>query len=236
MKRRKILSLALIVALFAIVVSGTIAYFSDKTGDVKNEFKTANLQIELFEHDQIADEKNPGTWTASEELVAEEGEEAVGVTYENILPGMVLPKDPTVRVLADSADCWVFVKGATELDTAKALYLAVNGKELTDADTTAANAVAILKTLTDFDDTKWEIVDFKLDGTKVLFVVRYKQIVPSAATATELNLFTKISVDKEWEADTMNALNNATLTLQAFAIQSYGVDAETAYSELSILN
>ena len=35
----------------------------------------------------------------------------------------------------------------------------------------------------------------------------------------------KIVVPAEWEADTMNALNEATLTFQAYAIQAYKVDS-----------
>ena len=236
MKKRKITSIALILALVAIMVSGTLAYFTDKTGDVKNEFKTANIDIQLYEHDEVADEEEAGKWTQGEELIVDAEEELKGVEYEGLLPGMSIPKDPTVRVKANSEECWIFVKVDTEVATAKALYKALHdGTAGTRADATAENAIAAAKGLTDFDATKWTFVDFKVDGEKVSFVIRLTETAKKAAADQDFNIFTKIDIPTTWENEDMEALNNATLTFKAYAIQAYGVSAEEAYTELAIL-
>lgn len=81
MKKILILSLAALL-LVAVSVGGTIAFLTDTTDAVTNVFTTSHVDITLEETEQ---------------------------TYK-MIPGAVLPKDPTVTVLADSEACWVFVK------------------------------------------------------------------------------------------------------------------------------
>ena len=245
MKKRKLSSIALILALVAIMVSGTIAYFTDKTDNVTNTFETKKLSIQLWEHDAKQDEDTL-EWTATEDkLVAsktgdETTAEAVGVDYTDILPGMELPKDPTVTVEANSVDCWIFVKVTTEVKTAKALYKAINGEEGTSADATAEAAYAAVDALLgDTYDEKWVLPEenfFKVDGDKVSFVIGYSEIVKSATEDQDFPIFTKIVVPAEWGNEEMQALNEATLTFQAFAIQAYKFPTmQEALDELPIL-
>ena len=53
--KKKILALSLAVALLAIVVSGTLAYFSD-TDEVTNTFTVGSVKIEIFENNEATDE------------------------------------------------------------------------------------------------------------------------------------------------------------------------------------
>ena len=53
--KKKILTLALVVALIAIMVSGTLAYFTDND-EVTNTFTIGSVRIEIFENDEETDE------------------------------------------------------------------------------------------------------------------------------------------------------------------------------------
>lgn len=72
-----------IVLVICLTVAGTITYLQDSTDPVVNTFTTSDVSIKL--------------------------EETTGGTYK-MVPGDVIPKDPTVTVSADSEDCYVFVK------------------------------------------------------------------------------------------------------------------------------
>ena len=245
MKKRKVTSVALILALVAIMVSGTLAYFTDKTDNVTNTFETKKLSIQLWENDAEQDEET-FEWTATEDkLVAsktgdETTAEAVGVDYTDVMPGMILPKNPTVTVEANSVDCWIFVKVTTEVKTAKALYKAINGKDGTSADATVDAAYAAVDALlNDTYDEKWVLPEenfFKIDGDKVSFVIGYSEVVKNADADQDFPIFTQIAVPETWGNEEMQALNEATLTFQAFSIQAYKfATMQDALDELAIL-
>lgn len=97
-KTSKILTLMLCaVLLIAGTVAGTVAYLSDSSETVTNTFTVGNIDIEMKEH----------ALTEGGELGEEE------VTTQNaykVLPGTEQPKDPFVRVKANSEACYVFVQ------------------------------------------------------------------------------------------------------------------------------
>lgn len=79
-------SLALVLALAMIVVcvvGGTLAWLIDKTDPVTNTFTYGDINIKLAE--------------------------TTGTSYK-MIPGYTIAKDPKVTVLADSEDCYLFVK------------------------------------------------------------------------------------------------------------------------------
>lgn len=97
-KTTKALTLLLCaVLLIAGTVAGTVAYLSDSSENVTNSFSVGNIDIEMWEH-ALDDEGN----LTAEKVSSEDA-------YK-ILPGTEQPKDPFVRVLKDSEDCWVFVQ------------------------------------------------------------------------------------------------------------------------------
>ncbi|MFL2096503.1 SipW-dependent-type signal peptide-containing protein [Marinilactibacillus psychrotolerans] len=81
MKKKRIVSLSLIVALIAIIAGGTYAYFTDDD-DVTNEFTVGNINIEL---------KEPN------------------FNDKHLIPGKTVKKDPTVTVKEKSEDSYVFM-------------------------------------------------------------------------------------------------------------------------------
>lgn len=118
MKKKIIaVTLAMIIAVTAIAGS-SLAWLQDKTGTVTNTFTEGKVDIDLYE--------------------TTDGTKVMEKSYK-MVPGDVLPKDPTVEVLAVSEACWLFVKveknatvdtflsyeiadGWTELTTGSGIY------------------------------------------------------------------------------------------------------------------
>ena len=84
--KKKLLSLCLVLALALTAIGGTLAYFTDTTEVVKNEFTVGNVDIELTEPE----------WPDG----------FIG----NLMPGVNIAKDPTITVGEKSQDCYVFLK------------------------------------------------------------------------------------------------------------------------------
>lgn len=96
----KVMLVILAVMLVAgISVGGTLAWLTANTGTVTNTFTYGDITIDLYEHEYNADQNNLTTNVTRE-----------GVSNYIIIPGVNLPKDPTVVVEAGSEDSWVFIK------------------------------------------------------------------------------------------------------------------------------
>lgn len=80
----KVLVLCLAVSFIVFsLIGGSLAWLMTKTEPVKNVFTYGDIEITL--------------------------KETTGETYK-MTPGIALSKDPKITVLADSEDCWLFVK------------------------------------------------------------------------------------------------------------------------------
>lgn len=99
MKKAIALSLAIMI-LVAASVAGTIAWLQDKTEPVVNTFSTAGIQITLKE--------SPITITDGAANYDTPAENVTNV-YPAV-PGTEYKKDPVVSVLANSEECYLFVK------------------------------------------------------------------------------------------------------------------------------
>lgn len=96
MSKRKILSLALVVIMIAILSFGSLAWFND-SDSVKNEFLVASsgdpsnpddiFSVDLWEP---VDKDGDGD-------IDEDEKEQIGLKFENILPGATYDKEPTVE-------------------------------------------------------------------------------------------------------------------------------------------
>lgn len=95
--KRILLAAAAALLLVAVSVGGTLAWLTDSTETVTNTFAPAGIDIDIFEH------KYDGSALDNTEEVKQNN------NYK-LVPGNVLPKDPFVRVKADSEPCYIFVK------------------------------------------------------------------------------------------------------------------------------
>ena len=121
MKNRRNVSNKTVAILLALVlaivcaVGGTLAWLISKTDSVVNTFTYGDINIDLYEHGYNASENNL------------EKSKVKSVDNYKIIPGVDLPKDPTVEVKANSEACWLFVKVEEENWNEKVTYEIANG-------------------------------------------------------------------------------------------------------------
>lgn len=99
MNKKKVITMLASIALVAVVgVGATLAYFTDSE-NVSNVVTMGHVDITLYETDAVAG------GNADEVLITEEG-----LTFENVMPGDVLAKDPSVKLNDGSSDAYIRVK------------------------------------------------------------------------------------------------------------------------------
>lgn len=94
MKKKAWVSLVAVVLVLCCAVGGTLAWLTDKTGEVKNTFSPSDINITLTEtlNTDTNNDGNADAWKA------------------DMIPGFSYDKDPVVTVKGDSVDCYLFVK------------------------------------------------------------------------------------------------------------------------------
>lgn len=210
--KKKTLTIAIaLVLVVALAVGATYAYLTAKTGEVKNTFVAGGAvdqsALKLYEHEA---KPNPdGTYTL------DMGKESTGNKY-TVMPGVNLPKDPTVEVTAAKGPYYLFVevtKGAkVDGDTLK--YTVDNSKWFRLTSITGREVYVYAA-----DGATATILDGKLDATPVL----------KAISDTDSNTI-QVSTDNTKVAALTTA--NSALTFQAYACQSAGfADAAAAFNQ-----
>lgn len=200
-KKMFIAMLALVLAL-GCAVGGTIAWLTAETDPVVNTFTYGDINIELYEHEYDAANNALTTKTTK-----------TGVNNYKIVPGKNLPKDPTVKVLADSEACWLFVKVEATGDFAdgKVSYAIADG----------TNGWTKLTGVTGVDNVYYREVDAATAKAGVAYYVL-------AGNDTYKNGV--VTVDKDLTKTEINdiaAENQPKLTFTAYAVQRDGIDNVT---------
>lgn len=194
MKKKSLFTMLGALALVgSIGVGSTLAYLSSTTEVMTNTFSVGKVSVKQDESDESTEDETDRT--------------TEGNTYTDITPGDVLVKDPTATVIANSADCYVFM-------------------QLSGADELAAQDFAF----EGFDSTKWiKVADEDNDTTTTYDgVYRYASIVTKSATDTKLPaLFTSVT----YSIDATELAENVTLsdvTVKTCAVQADNMTVETA--------
>lgn len=184
--RRMLFTLALVLVVAVASVGGTIAWLKAETTPVVNTFTVGDINISLTETPNT-DTNNDGTLDAWQ---------------AKLIPGTEYTKDPVVKVLEGSEDCWLFVEVTEPTDLAGVLTYELN-----------------------FDNT-WS----KGDGTTIPANVYYKKV--EAPFEQTLLKGDKVSVSNTVKKDDIKNLKDTyTMTFKAYAVQSDNVaDAATAWS------
>lgn len=121
MKKKNIIAVVCCLVLMLGAVGATIAWLQAKSAPVTNTFTSAELfadpekDFTLWEHEAVANEDGTYTLTATE---------VSGNTYD-ILPGVAIPKDPTVDVVGLQEYAYLFIK-VTGLPMAEGLTATVD--------------------------------------------------------------------------------------------------------------
>ena len=169
-----------IVAIALLLIVGTIttfAWLTDGTDEIKNTFTFANIKIKL------------------EEVYTKDS-----VLY----PGAKINKVPTVTVLENSANSYVYVK-------------IVNGLVTTNGDKGATIDI----------HADWVSIGDNVYRYKV-------EVTQSTTVTALPSLFTTVSVPTDLSNDEIQDISGKTITIKAFAIQSDAItliDADAAAKE-----
>lgn len=164
-----------VVLIVGISVGGTLAWLTATSDTVTNTFTVGDINIDLTE--------------------------TTGQSYK-IVPGGEDRKDPTVTVLKNSENCYVYV--------------------------TVDNTVVLNGTVVatpNIDPTNW--IEVRTTGTKTLY--RYKDVVPASTTDDQsLPVFTSVAYSGRITKSDISTLANTTIVINAFAHQSENTTLDVA--------
>ena len=201
--KKRVLVIALIAALIAIISLGSLAWFTD-SDEVTNKFTVEqNFGIDVIETD---DQGN----------VVAEGDVKTGMTFENLMPGQKIHKDPTVNNTGDRP-AYVRVQVTLTNGVKWMNIMAANGYDKVD----------LADFFGGFDPAKWTGNGAPVVGPAGLFS---QEPIPCTWTfylnepleAGQLaTLFTDITIPGSLTVDQAKTLANGfDITIKADAIQS----------------
>lgn len=199
--KKKTLTVAIaLVLVVALAVGATYAYLTASSGPVKNTFVAGGAvkqgDLELFEH--VANKNADGSYTL------DPVKETDGNAY-TVMPGVDLPKDPTVNVKAASGAYYLFVE--------------VTKGEKVDGDTLAYTV----------DSSKW--IKLNIEGREV-YAYTANGTNPAILNAelSNVTILANNTITVSGDAAKIGALtaDNAKLTFQAYACQAAGFDNAAA--------
>jgi len=191
-KSRKIMLSCLVLAVIAtFTVSPTFSWLSASSDVVVNTFAGGGISITIDE--SPTDENGEKT----------DGDRVTENAYK-YTAGSVLDKDPTVTVLADSEECYVYLCVKNQLPEE---YFTI-----------------------DYNIAYWEeIATYEADNDTVWTVYRYKSVVAQSGEDQALEpIFTTVTVSSELTQEQIEALGTKTATVQAYAVQTASVEQEDA--------
>lgn len=197
--KKKTLTIAIaLVLVVALAVGATWAYLTATTGPVENTFVAGGAvkqsDLKLYEHK--ANQNKDGTYTLDTKT-------PTTANSYTVMPGVDLPKDPTVEVAAANGPYYLFVKVTEGANFNKNIF----GYSIDDT---------AWKQLKDADDKDVAgVYVYTIDKTNAA-------ILTGAVTANVL----KDKVVKVADADSITlAEADCTLTFQAYACQSAGFNS-----------
>lgn len=206
MNKRKVLTTAVAVCLIAILSCGTLAYFTS-TKSLTNKFYTASY-----------DPDNPPT---AEELfsikiyetAADGTENTEGLEYEDILPGMKVDKDPTIK---NTGKYPAYVRLSVTVTNAAAWKAAFENHK--DDSEDKGGAIELEDVFGEFNEDwkRKEISENKNEDT--LTYVYY--LDGELAAGADSTLFESVTIPPQLTVEEMSALSCFEIRITGDAIQS----------------
>lgn len=215
--KKLVVLLAALVLVFGIAAGGTLAWLFTATDPVVNTFTAGDIDISLAEPSWRPD------FTNSDGIV----------TYKT-MPGDVIPKDPTVTIGANSANCYVRLFLVIWWEPiADGYFKASDGDDWFHMNPKGYSGVGYW----DQNDNCLKLYDHT--NVRVLGTVhefRYSEVVETSGNPQELQpLFDKITVPTDLGQAQFASLDNFKLVLLAQAVQADGfTDANAAFEAAGI--
>ena len=219
--KKKTLTVAIaLVLVVALAVGATYAYLTASSGPVKNTFvvggAVANGDLKLFEH--VANKNADGSYTL------DPAKETNGNAY-TVMPGVNLPKDPTVTVEKASGEYYLFVEVTKGSGFAPVTVGEKTGTPLScNVDT--ANWQPL--TLTG-NDANREVYVYCVTGKSAIQSTPVENVAVLKTIDNTQNTIT-VSADNDIVA-TLTSESASALTFKAYACQAAGfADAAAAFT------
>ena len=205
LNKKKVFVAALAVCLVAIISMGTLAWFSD-SDFVKNDFMITDSTVtnpdEVFSVDIYETKVDENGNVVTDANGKPETTDA-GNTYDNIAPGDVLTKDPTVKNTG-TYNQWVRVKVTlTNAENWLALFKKYN--------------LTLNDLFTNIDSDAWVgVEDYTINGGAMTFTYYLKEQLAPNQTVT---LFDKVTIPEIFDQTDIYAVKEFALTFVAEAVQ-----------------
>ena len=205
LNKKKVFVAALAVCLVAIISMGTLAWFSD-SDFVKNDFMITDSTVtnpdEVFSVDIYETKVDENGNVVTDANGKPETTDA-GNTYDNIAPGDVLTKDPTVKNTG-TYNQWVRVKVTlTNAENWLALFKKYN--------------LTLNDLFTNIDSDAWVgVEDYTITGGAMTFTYYLKDQLAPNQTVT---LFDKVTIPEIFDQTDIYAVKEFALTFVAEAVQ-----------------
>lgn len=215
--KKKTLTIAIaLVLVVALAVGATWAYLTAQTGPVVNTFTVGNIldkdaEFKLYEH--VANKQDDGTYTLGSEIAPD------GNAY-TVMPGVNLPKDPTVEVTKNDDGenaYYLFVKvteGAGFKSNILGYQVASEWLQLKDADGKNVEGVYVYAGK---GNNSAALLKGNFTATKILAPVDDADNTITVKDVTPFEL----------------GAEDCALTFQAYACQAAGLTAYAAYQAAS---
>ena len=203
--KKKVFVSALAVSLIAILSFGTLAWFTD-SDFVKNDFMITDSTVtnpdEVFSVDIYETKVDENGNVVTDANGKPETTDA-GNTYDNIAPGDVLTKDPTVKNTG-TYNQWVRVKVTlTNAENWLALFKKYN--------------LTLNDLFTNIDSDAWVgVEDYTITGGAMTFTYYLKDQLAPNQTVT---LFDKVTIPEIFDQTDIYAVKEFALTFVAEAVQ-----------------
>ena len=217
--KKKTLTVAIaLVLVVALAVGATYAYLTASSGPVKNTFvvggAVANEDLKLFEH--VANKNADGSYTL--------GSDTTTSNAYTVMPGVNLPKDPTVTVEEASGEYYLFVEV-----TKGSGFAPVTVGEGDNAKTGAPLSYAV-------DNANWQRLTLTgKDANREVYVYCVTgasaiQSAPVSNVKVLVNDTITVNADNDIVA-TLTSESASALTFNAYACQAAGfADAAAAFT------
>lgn len=216
--RRALISLSMMLVVAFVAVTGTIAWLTSVSSEVKNTFTVGKVQIELDEEDIDEDKVNDTL----------EGANHAGRDLANdyhLIPGATFEKDPIVWVKSDSDKAYVFLKvtngltGAEAADVADADPETEGNQPLNNTIEAQILANGWTKYAAGSDASKNETVYWMTFDPDTVSEDKLKGDDYGFAT------FTKVNIADNLTNKQIDSYKTATINVKAYAIQFNEIDS-----------
>ena len=215
MKKKLTLVVTCVVLVAAMVIGGTLAYFTD-TQTATNTFTMGNVQIKL---DEAVVTKDGDTWTASTDRTEK------GNNYGDVYPGAVLPKDPTVHNRGENS-AYIRAK-VTVKDAKNVLAQLFSDKKIEEGTWPTEQYKGYFMDLVGTLGEGWTLIDvtgYYDNDTDLTFVFKYSDVLAKGESTSAIfqNITIPANYDGKYFGGTVaKATTDITIVAEAMQVESF---------------